>query len=623
MLLYSLDMNKEKLFAIMFGSIITCLLNAASLSHDVSLHHLYVLAGKNLNYSSSVKDGQILELCAQLEKRAYDMEDYDNMFRIQLMAVNSNCLNGKIGLALSKSQQMYEEAHRLNSDLGKALSVQAIGITYMHSNEVNQAYTTFVEAGELLKKVDDDFSKIRLLIQQLHVCMLLNNMPELRLYLIETRNLLEKAEVPDKNDYIFYLQCYQIYYDLGMRDVEQSRLNLEQIKRLKPSDGVFDRWYYNLASRYYELIGEYEQALLFCDSTALVIMKSGNLSEYKYILIDKASLLEKKGSKREACDMYEEAKILSDSLNMIHYVQQIDSLRIAYWVDQMEIENTAMHNKMLAWIIFSFFIILLLAACLIFAIRKKNRKLEQSRKRLEKLRTETSDSIRSKNLFLSNMSHELRTPLNAIVGFAGLITANEVEDAETRQQCSDLISQNSELLLKLFNDVADLSALKEDNIRFTFGYYDIVLLCHNVIDTVEKVKRTSANVYFETSLDKFELYTDSGRLQQVLINLLINSTKFTPEGSILLKLEIDNEKNEVVFIVQDTGCGIPLDKQPHIFERFEKLHEGVQGAGLGLSICQLIVEHVGGRIWIDASYTDGARFVFTHPLNYEHKQNKI
>ena len=321
--------------------------------------------------------------------------------------------------------------------------------------------------------------------------------------------------------------------------------------------------------------------------------------------------------------MYEEAKILSDSLNMIHYVQQIDSLRIAYWVDQMEIENTAMHNKMLAWIIFSFFIILLLAACLIFAIRKKNRKLEQSRKRLEKLRTETSDSIRSKNLFLSNMSHELRTPLNAIVGFAGLITANEVEDAETRQQCSDLISQNSELLLKLFNDVADLSALKEDNIRFTFGYYDIVLLCHNVIDTVEKVKRTSANVYFETSLDKFELYTDSGRLQQVLINLLINSTKFTPEGSILLKLEIDNEKNEVVFIVQDTGCGIPLDKQPHIFERFEKLHEGVQGAGLGLSICQLIVEHVGGRIWIDASYTDGARFVFTHPLNYEHKQNKI
>ena len=131
------------------------------------------------------------------------------------------------------------------------------------------------------------------------------------------------------------------------------------------------------------------------------------------------------------------------------------------------------------------------------------------------------------------------------------------------------------------------------------------------------MKRTSAAISFETSLTSLDINTDSGRLQQVLINLLINATKFTQEGRIVLKLDINEERQEAIFAIEDTGCGIPLEKQPHIFERFEKLHEGVQGAGLGLSICQLIIENIGGKIWIDSSYTNGTRFVFTHPLHNE------
>lgn len=141
-----------------------------------------------------------------------------------------------------------------------------------------------------------------------------------------------------------------------------------------------------------------------------------------------------------------------------------------------------------------------------------------------------------------------------------------------------------------------------------------------VVDTVDKVKQTSAVIQFCSSVDELSLYTDSGRLQQVLINLLINATKFTKEGNIILRLAVDTEKQEAVFMVEDTGCGIPLEKQPNIFGRFEKLHEGVSGAGLGLSICQLIVEHFAGRIWIDPTYTMGARFVFTHPLPLSNNQ---
>lgn len=109
--------------------------------------------------------------------------------------------------------------------------------------------------------------------------------------------------------------------------------------------------------------------------------------------------------------------------------------------------------------------------------------------------------------------------------------------------------------------------------------------------------------------------TDVQRLQQVVINLLSNADKFTKEGTITLKLEPDTAGNVAVFSVTDTGCGIPLDKQKRVFERFEKLNEYVQGTGLGLSICKLTVEKWGGEIWIDPAYTDGARFMFTHPMN--------
>ena len=111
--------------------------------------------------------------------------------------------------------------------------------------------------------------------------------------------------------------------------------------------------------------------------------------------------------------------------------------------------------------------------------------------------------------------------------------------------------------------------------------------------------------------------TDVQRLQQVVINLLSNADKFTKEGTITLKLELDTAGNAAVFSVTDTGCGISPENQNKIFNRFEKLNENAQGTGLGLSICQLIIEQLGGKIWIDSNYEEGARFLFTHPIYHE------
>lgn len=283
-----------------------------------------------------------------------------------------------------------------------------------------------------------------------------------------------------------------------------------------------------------------------------------------------------------------------------------------YQIDRMEIRNQIQRNQIILWIIIASIFILMLVLLLIVRIRQESNRLLRSKEELEIARKYAENSIRTKSLFLSNMSHEIRTPLNALSGFSSILTDESI-DNDTRYQCNDIIQQNSELLLKLINDVIDLSNLDPGKLTFNFKECDAVNICRNVINTVEKVKQTQAGVSFVTSLDRLTLRTDEARLQQVLINLLINATKFTTEGSITLTLEKESE-TMALFTVTDTGCGILREKQDQIFNRFEKLNEGAQGTGLGLSICQLIIEQIGGRIWIDPDYTEGARFRFTHPV---------
>lgn len=228
-------------------------------------------------------------------------------------------------------------------------------------------------------------------------------------------------------------------------------------------------------------------------------------------------------------------------------------------------------------------------------------------------------AIQKKNMFLSNMSHEVRTPLNAIVGFSAVLASDDDSfDEESRKEFCEIIKVNSFQLLKLINDILDFSDFENDNITFNIRPYDAVKLCREASETVSASRKLEVELRYDTELSELMIDTDDARLRQVLINLLVNATKFTKEGSIVLKLEL-SDPNTAFFSVTDTGCGIPLEKQGLIFERFEKLNDFAQGSGLGLSICQLIVTYMRGRIWVDSNYTQGARFCFTHPLKYKSK----
>ena len=316
---------------------------------------------------------------------------------------------------------------------------------------------------------------------------------------------------------------------------------------------------------------------------------------------------------QEACSLY--VDLYKDVVKDYKKInsKDVEDLRKTYSIDELDLKNNIQNNLLLQFIWIGSFVLVAMIIGFIFYLRYQNKRIVRSEQDLANARKIAEESIRNKSLMLSNMSHEIRTPLNALSGFSEILSMEGI-DEETRKQSNDVIQLNSELLLKLINDIISISCLDISNMTFDVRSYDVVSISQSVVKTISAIKQTEAEILLDTDLKECLIETDSSRLQQLLINLIVNATKFTKQGSIVLKLE-KPEDHFVLFSVTDTGCGIPLEKQATIFGRFEKLNENVQGTGLGLSICQLIIQRFGGRIWIDSSYMDGCRFMFTHPIS--------
>lgn len=275
------------------------------------------------------------------------------------------------------------------------------------------------------------------------------------------------------------------------------------------------------------------------------------------------------------------------------------------------------NRKVILWVLSSVLILvfgLLIAIYYIAHIRRLKGALEKKNRELIIANDKAEEANRLKTAFLANMSHEIRTPLNAIVGFSELQTMDDYSK-EDKIEFGKIIKENSDLLLNLINDILDISRIESGRVNVDLRQCDIVKLCHGCLVSVSRAKPLEHVEYQEEyPVGKLEIKTDNVKLQQVIINLLTNASKFTKKGHIRLSFTVDEAANTITFVVADTGMGIPKEQAEAVFDRFVKLNKYAQGTGLGLSLCRIIVERLGGKIWLDTSYTGGARFMFTTPI---------
>ena len=234
---------------------------------------------------------------------------------------------------------------------------------------------------------------------------------------------------------------------------------------------------------------------------------------------------------------------------------------------------------------------------------------EQRQDQLALMKVQEADKM--KNAFIANMSHEIRTPLNAIVGFAHLVT--ETTNASEQREYFSIINKNCDLLLKLINDILDLSKIESGRLNYNVSEVELRDICQEAY-VVQSLKMTSdvALLYNSVAMPSVRLWIDPHRVEQVLLNLLSNAIKFTSKGFISLFYEVEDMFVRVS--VMDTGIGISEEKLESVFERFVKLDDFYQGAGLGLPICKMIVEQLGGEIVVRSELGKGSTFWFTLPL---------
>ena len=610
----------------------TSVLSAHTIANQEKQSILQSLVKRQVLYDDSISIDSVIAWSEQLLPTQQSNEDRTTYFLLQLQLANAYTLRGDISLATNRAQLMYEEAKATDYQFGMVVANQAIGDAYNTiANMGDKALESYQDALTELSNISDQHPyRAQLLLKMSNVLQRKGRLEEAEKILEELEKILyQEPDYP--TDFFFCIE--KTNFAISHGHLSQDYLDeaniwlhkMDSIYQLHPEKFYRFHLDYTTAA-YYRAMGNWDkqywkQALDIYSKLQAEYSGNKRSTYYRWTSLEKIYLCKIQGMAMEACRIYQELYPPIDTLASQSYIRQINTIKAKYQVDKAETASNNEYNKIITSILVGTMALVTLFVLLAILLKRQREKVKLSTQKLATSRINAENAMRAKSVFLSNMSHEIRTPLNALSGFSSLLTEEGLDD-ETRRQCNEVIQQNSELLLKLINDVIDLSSLEFGKLQFCIAQHDAVSICRNVIDTVNKVKQTQAELTFTTELEEMPIETDDSRLQQVLINLLINATKFTPQGSIVLKLEKETD-DTVLFTVTDTGCGIPKDKQANIFQRFEKLNENAQGSGLGLSICQLIIEHIGGQIWIDSEYAEGSRFCFTHPISQKgRKENK-
>lgn len=445
--------------------------------------------------------------------------------------------------------------------------------------------------------------------------------------------LLKKALKTSRSTYhevtakLVYVSLY-----LAQGDTAAARKALEECRQMymgEPSMKRHIHYLYDVEIDYNWRVGNYNKALSVLDERETELRKKNNLTTLMALRKTKADILWDMNRKEEAAGLYRDflleqkkekernEEITTSEFATMLNLQQLNAekVRLEKISQKKQLQNTRT-------ILFSVLGLLCIVVIFLWQQRKLNAKLHRAKNKLdeqnrtlikaeEELRKAKEVAEQSnwlKTMFIQNMSHEIRTPLNSIVGFSGVLV-DMLDEKEDIGQYVALIESNSKLLLKLVGDILDISIL-DSEVEIKHNAVDVNACCQASIDAAGASFDPGVRLIFEPACDELIINSNYNYIVQVLDNLLGNASKFTHEGSVTLAYEVKKEENQLIFTVTDTGIGIPIEEQERVFERFVKLDNFSQGAGLGLSICRIVAERLGGYLRIDKGYTQGTRIIF-------------
>lgn len=525
--------------------------------------------------------------------------------------------SGKQDEAIAETELLSKDAEKNNSRYGQACSEMCIGYNHrVFSNNVKlciEYYNNALKIFEEAKYYEDAYVVCLNIIQTYLARQEYSNVHS---YLNRLDKLAEqmKASGKELRDSL-HMRSLQFHViatlaEEGEPGAEKYMREADEFYRKHPDCMAKDAWfgYKIMCSRTMNKIND---ILAYLDSLQNYHESIGAC--YPSNLLYKAQCLESVGRFKEACKEYAYYNQVNDSVRSAELDDKLSKYTIQFDVDKLKMEKLELsaevsRNRFIAVLTGSACILFLLIILTYFYIRTlaMNKKLDAANKAVVR-------ASRIKSSFIQHITHEIRTPLNSIVGFSSLIAAGGISESESKEYAGQIESSNA-YLLDLVNNVVDIADMDSQTEDMPKRPFDVDACCKECISEILPALRKEVELQYVSSSAPVTMVAVYPWVKRVLLALLNNAGKFTETGMIRLSYEEDKSKRLVRFVVEDSGPGIDIQYKDSIFERFVKVDNFTPGTGLGLAVARQIMDIVDGKIYLDTTYPDGARFVVEWPF---------
>lgn len=563
-----------------------------------------------LYYYNHNKQDSVAKWMGILEPSIRKSGLWDYYFDAKRFQIDLYANNEQYELAITEAKKLQKKASGMNNHRGLVAAYQCLGNVYIGSQRWDEGNKVLEEAYGLLCDQSSSTTRISLLSQLISIHKEVKNDSKLIAYLKELENVLDHLISSNPSlkegyfDVYLYCEIFYTHYYLNTNQPERAYTHLRQAKDYLDENTYFmyRALYFDVHAKYSLATGKYQQASDYIDTT-LVMLKDGFLSDYANQLLEKARIWSKAGDDKKAIPIYQQSLALKDSIATVLANTQMEQIKSNFKLDKIELEQKKQHNESrLIHLIFIFIILLILFIFMarLFIVHKA---LKLSENGIRKATETVRRSNEVKDRFLSHMSYNIRTPLNNVVGFSQLIAAEPDMNKETRDEYSAIIHQSSEKLMRLVNDVLDLSRLEAQMMKFQLQDYDAVALCNEACYMARmKNEQTGITVLFSSDIESQTLHTDTTRLTQALLTTLVYPQEWQEERIIRFTLSMTDD-GMLHFRISNS----PLADRTFVSQETIIRHD----------INRLLLKHFGGTYQVNDKAPEGPEIVFTYPITSE------
>ena len=573
---------------ILFLSGNTVFAQAVDYSNDKTYQKLYGTMHRAFNDGDSAK---FFPAVKALQQYLLDNKDLHGYYTQRCNEIVFEMNQQRIYEAYKMARELSQELREKKIDKEMYMAMNMLGHINRYCGNKEEAKENWREVLRLMQEHGYYSSMPSIYLNIVNVA--LDDSPEEADSLLEVAKQISQKYSPER---VFDIETRRTlsYYYRG--DYDRFLKGYEEYKK-----GVAE----GLSSVHGRSIEVYHEALLGHTDEAIKLAREELGDEG----LDAITIIyEKAGRWEEAFHALKQQTATSDSIDNVVLTNSMMGIRDEMMIYEAERDVARSRFYMMSAVII---LLALLTIALFYITQTRRRHLKELRKAYD----QALESDKMKTAFIQNISHEVRTPLNIIGGFSQVIANPDIDPGiEERREIARMTQKNARLITTLIDEMLLVSlnetseaAKKENNV-------EINNLMRGVIKEAETNLSSKTKIQYDTTLaDDFTILTNEYMLKIIVNALVDNAAKNTPKGTIVLRATKPSD-DELDLIVEDTGCGIPAAEAEHIFERFVKLDTFKQGIGLGLPLCRMLIEKLGGTVRLDTSYTQGARFIVTLPI---------